>query len=108
MTYAEKLRDPRWQQKRLEIFQRDEFKCVICHVPGKEIQCHHLLYLKRDPWDYPDHIFQTLCNDCHEQRQELTDKAVAAIRLAIARVPTQRLLTVTRRLCSEAMLEIEV
>jgi 5-methylcytosine-specific restriction endonuclease McrA len=28
--YSEKLRDPRWQKKRLEIFQRDNFICQNC------------------------------------------------------------------------------
>jgi hypothetical protein len=31
MKYAEKLKDPRWQKKRLEVFQRDDF---IVSLPG--------------------------------------------------------------------------
>lgn len=27
MTYAEKLKDPRWQKKRLRILERDAFAC---------------------------------------------------------------------------------
>ncbi len=28
MTYAEQLKDPRWQKRRLEILQRDEWRCL--------------------------------------------------------------------------------
>lgn len=30
MSYAEQLKDPRWQKKRLEILNRDEWKCTWC------------------------------------------------------------------------------
>jgi hypothetical protein len=39
-TYSEKLRDPRWQKKRLQIFERDEFMCV------REVAYLHQLRLK--------------------------------------------------------------
>jgi len=28
--YSKKLKDPRWQKKRLKIFKSDKFKCKIC------------------------------------------------------------------------------
>lgn len=108
MTYSDKLRDPRWQRKRLEIFQRDNFTCVICHHSDKEIQCHHILYKKRDPWDYPNHLYQTLCHECHAERQILTDKICDAMRIAIAKIQTKILVRSSEKICAEAMLEIEV
>ncbi len=108
MTYSQKLRDPRWQKLRLEIMSRDGFKCVICGTDKKTLQVHHILYLRREPWDYPEHLYQTLCEDCHEARQKLTDKAVDAVRIAVAKVSTERLVEVVQRLCAEAMLEIEL
>ena len=108
MTYSEKLRDPRWQKKRLEIMQRDGFACAFCNAKDKELQVHHLTYKKRDPWDYPDYLYQTLCRDCHELRGELTDKAVDAVRIAIGKTPTSRLTQAVQKLCASAMLEIEV
>lgn len=107
MTYSQKLRDPRWQKLRLEIMQRDGFRCLICGATDKTLNVHHLLYQRRDPWDYPEHLYQTLCEDCHAVRQELTDKAVDAVRLAVAKVPTERLTQAVQKLCAEAMLEIE-
>lgn len=108
MTYSEKLRDPRWQKKRLQIFDRDGWKCVICGAADKNLQVHHAVYRKMDPWDYPDYLYQTLCENCHEMRQELTDKSADAVRIALMKVPTQRMLAVCKMLCDAAMLEIEV
>lgn len=108
MTYSEKLRDPRWQRKRLEILQRDNWTCIHCNSKDKPLQVHHVLYLKINPWEYPDHLLQTLCEDCHKDRGQLTEKIANAVRIAIMKVPTERLVAVSSRLCKEAMLEIEV
>jgi 5-methylcytosine-specific restriction endonuclease McrA len=108
MTYSEKLRDPRWQKKRLHILERDNWTCILCGAKEKPLQVHHVLYLKINPWDYPDHLLQTLCDDCHAIRGELTDKIANAVRIAIKNVPTERLIIVSKRICAEAMLEIEV
>lgn len=108
MTYSEKLRDPRWQRKRLEIMERDNWTCVHCNEKSKPLQVHHVLYLKIDPWEYPDHLLQTLCEGCHTERGPLTDKIANAVRIAVKNVPTQRLIVVAEKICAEAMLEIEV
>ncbi len=107
-SYAFKLKDPRWQRKRLEILQRDNFTCQECYATDKELNVHHLIYKKRDPWDYPNHCYQTLCVDCHQERQELTDKIVDALRLAIKDVKTPRLIASAQSICAAAMLELEV
>ena len=107
-TYSEKLRSPKWQKKRLEILNRDGWKCLFCGTEIENLQVHHILYKKREPWDYPDYLYQTLCETCHQERQELTDKAVDAVRIAVAKVPSKRLIQIVTKLCAEAMLEIEV
>ncbi len=67
-TYAEKLRDPRWQKKRLEILERDEWTCQLCGDKETTLVVHHRWYRKgKDPWDYPDNCLATLCESCHEQ-----------------------------------------
>lgn len=43
-SYAFKLKDPRWQRKRLEILQRDNFTCQECYATDKELNVHHLIY----------------------------------------------------------------
>ena len=66
-TYFEKLKDPRWQRKRLEIMQRDEFVCKICYDGESTLNVHHCYYgKKRDPWDYDDDHLMTLCEECHK------------------------------------------
>lgn len=75
MTYQEKLRDPRWQRKRLEIMQRDGFACRVCRNKDKELQVHHAIYARgKPPWETPiDHLF-TLCKDHHEEIEILQDR----------------------------------
>lgn len=71
MTYAEKLRDPRWQKKRLEILERDKFTCRVCKDKTRTLHVHHIRYLKdRDPWDYKEFYLVTLCEKCHEKEED--------------------------------------
>jgi len=37
LTYSEKLKDPRWQKKRLEILSRDNFTCETANKQVQEI-----------------------------------------------------------------------
>jgi hypothetical protein len=67
-SYAEKLRDPRWQRRRLEIFQRDDWKCQLCSRTDLELHLHHLHRTTQDPWDEPDLHLLTVCQLCHEQQ----------------------------------------
>lgn len=64
-TYGEKLRDPRWQIKRLNIFNRDKSTCQLCGDKDLEKHVHHLKYAG-NPWDVPDEYLQLLCCDCHQ------------------------------------------
>lgn len=67
MEYSRKLQNPKWQKKRLEILQRDQFKCIHCGCDDKELHVHHRWYqFGKDIWDYPDTCFETLCYECHE------------------------------------------
>lgn len=72
-TYAEKLKNPLWQRKRLEILQRDGFRCtdISCLSETKTLHVHHLDYIKcKEPWEYPNEYFTTLCEDCHKEETE--------------------------------------
>lgn len=73
--YLAKLRDPRWQKKRLEIFNRDGFTCQQCFETNEMLDVHHMVYFKGDPWDTPNEHLITLCHTCHEEetteREEL-------------------------------------
>lgn len=65
MTYAEKLKDPRWQKRRLEILQRDEWGCQHCGDETSTLHVHHFWY-EGEPWDAPDEALLSLCERCHE------------------------------------------
>lgn len=68
-TYSEKLKDPRWQRKRLEIMERDDFSCRSCFSREKPLQVHHCYYLpKQNPWDYNSDSLITLCEECHYEQ----------------------------------------
>jgi hypothetical protein len=72
ITYLEKLNDIRWKAKSLQIKKRDNNKCRNCGDKTK-LNVHHRQYhfiIKlnqfKNPWDYPDDILITLCNNCHQ------------------------------------------
>lgn len=68
MNYSQLLKVPEWQKKRLEIFNRDGFKCTQCGNDREEIQIHHIEYFEgRMPWDYPGELLTTLCKTCHQK-----------------------------------------
>lgn len=63
-TYAEKLLDPKWQKKRLEVFERDEFKCRLCSNTESTLHVHHNSYVG-NPWDIDSSELKTVCKYCH-------------------------------------------
>lgn len=72
MNYFDKLKDPRWQRKRLEIFQRDDWKCTKCSSATKELHVHHTEYINGlAPHEHPDNLMVTLCCLCHRKEHKL-------------------------------------
>lgn len=73
-TYSEKLLDPRWQKKRLEILSRDEWTCCGCGSADKTLHVHHAYYVSgRDPWEYPSETLSTLCKECHHGEEDSSE-----------------------------------
>jgi len=72
----EQYKDRRWQQKRLEIMQRDNWQCQRCYKSeGVSLNVHHSYYDKsRAPWEYPDDALHTWCEKCHEGHYEAMKK----------------------------------
>jgi 5-methylcytosine-specific restriction endonuclease McrA len=65
-SYSELLKDPRWQKRRLEIMQRDDFECKHCGNNINTLNVHHKYYIhNRAPWEYSDDVLITLCESCH-------------------------------------------
>ncbi|WP_207915781.1 HNH endonuclease [Flavobacterium caseinilyticum] len=68
MTYLEKLKSPKWQKKRLEILERDNFSCKCCGDFETSLHVHHTKYLANtDPWEYENDSLITLCETCHAE-----------------------------------------
>lgn len=64
--YTDLLKDPRWQRKRLSIFERDQWKCCRCGESNMELHVHHTYYAKgKKPWEYINDDIMTLCTACH-------------------------------------------
>jgi hypothetical protein len=72
-NYSDKLKDPRWQKKRLEILQRDNFKCRVCNDSKSTLHVHHIYYHEdnKNPWDYSNNLLITLCDKCHELEHKI-------------------------------------
>jgi hypothetical protein len=67
-SYSDKLKDPRWQKKRLEVLTRDGFRCQSCGDTETELMVHHIYYDKDfAPWEYQDEAYMTLCKSCHDK-----------------------------------------
>ena len=85
LTYSEKLLDPRWQRKRLKIFERDNWACTCCNNKETQIQVHHVDYIPGiDPWDYSDDMLVTLCKPCHNKengRSELEKNLATTLKM---------------------------
>lgn len=73
MKYSDKLKDPRWQKKRLEVFQRENFTCQCCGTKERTLHVHHLVYCGRDPWDAPMEALESLCDECHDFREQFNE-----------------------------------
>ena len=66
MTYKDQLKSPKWQRKRLEIMQRDNFTCAECSFDDRQLAVHHKEYIKGfKAWEYPNVMLTTLCDICH-------------------------------------------
>ena len=79
-TYAEKLKDPRWQKKRLELLESKLWCCEFCGNEKKQLQIHHQFYLRNTmPWEYPNFCYKVLCETCHGSAQNSLEVAHAVI-----------------------------
>ena len=68
ITYSEKLRDIRWQEKRNSVKEKADFKCQDCGS-NKSLEVHHCYYrFGLEPWQYPIDSLRCLCSNCHEIR----------------------------------------
>lgn len=85
--YGDLLKDPRWQRKRLEIFQRDCFTCLRCGSTTRTLHVHHTHYDSGlMPWEYPNDCLRTLCDLCHGAEHGSSERLVESLGHLIAAV----------------------
>lgn len=81
-----KYKDPRWQKMRLEVLNRDGFKCQMCGSAEKTLHVHHLSYSGIDnPWDIHPNLLITLCVECHEVETEARRQAETTLLRSLRR-----------------------
>jgi hypothetical protein len=74
MKYADKLKDPRWQKKRLEILDNRGWACELCCDKSQTLHVHHTTYLpNKEPWEYDNLHLRVLCEDCHDSEHNGED-----------------------------------
>lgn len=75
-SYAEKLRDPRWQKfkqaflsDRLHNMERRPDWCDECGEDTRgQLHLHHTVYYAgREPWEYDFHEMRLYCEECHDR-----------------------------------------
>lgn len=78
-NYSEKLRDPRWQKKRLKILNRDDWACQCCFNEKETLHVHHMTYIKKqEPWDSDSINLITICETCHTKIHS-NDESVSSV-----------------------------
>ena len=66
--YAELLKKPQWQKRRLQMLEKADWKCVECGAKEQQLHVHHRRYIAgAKPWEYGDEDLAVLCEQCHEK-----------------------------------------
>lgn len=74
-SYFEKLKDPRWQKKRLEVLDYYCWACESCGDSENTLHVHHKQYFKgREPWEYEVKQLAVLCESCHKSKHDDDDE----------------------------------
>lgn len=79
-SYSEKLKDPRWQKKRLKAFESADWECSCCKDKSSPLHVHHKQYIKgREPWQYDIDQLEVLCEKCHQDFHDNYDYLIDVI-----------------------------
>lgn len=91
MDYKEQIKSPKWQKRRLEIMQKDNFTCQLCGDTESMLNVHHLCYHKDSKiWEYEDWELITLCENCHKDEHSSMDDIMNEIESIKSRGVTMR------------------
>lgn len=74
LTYADQLKHPNWQRKRLEMLDAAGFECSCCGDKETTLHVHHRQYIKgRLAWEYENTQLAVLCESCHKVEHQCLD-----------------------------------
>lgn len=66
MDYGEQLKSSEWYYVKIQILERDCYRCTECRCDTRELHVHHTYYTKGlKAWEYPYSSLVTLCDKCH-------------------------------------------
>ena len=83
MSYADLLKDPMWQKRRLEVLEDAQWKCEECDDKTTELHVHHKRYLRNlKPWEYERADLIVLCRPHHD----LWHRNMDILMLAVSRM----------------------
>lgn len=85
--YSSKLLDPLWIQKRDSILKRDSYTCFDCGNKSGDVLVFHLPIVNdKNPWEFPDEQYITLCRKCRAFRRKCTEEIVNSFRIYLGRI----------------------
>lgn len=92
-SYAAKLKDPRWQKRRLEKLESAGWACEYCGDTTSNLQVHHRWYLKGyEPWDYGIDQLECLC----EKHHEMASRVHKLLKERLSRLPLWAQMEITQ------------
>ena len=96
--YSDKLKHPKWQEKRLDVLSLKGYNCEACTNVNEQLQVHHINYIGgNEPWEYPNNNFLVLCDACHKKEHAYRDQALTNIYYAFEAVnlPIDNIINIT-------------
>lgn len=83
MNYAQQIKHPMWQKKRLEVLEANNFECEDCGAKEEELHVHHPFYRRGAMiWQYEASELQCLCHKCHKDAHALDERLKKAMAVA--------------------------
>lgn len=74
LSYADQLKHPNWQRKRLEMLEAAKWECTKCGDKETTLHVHHRKYVKgRMAWEYEARELAVLCENCHEDEHHFQE-----------------------------------
>lgn len=82
MNYAQQMKHPLWQRKRLEVLELADFQCSSCGTKEETLHVHHPVYRRGAMiWEYEADELQCLCDSCHKEAHAIDERLKKSLAL---------------------------